>query len=134
MAFFYSRTVRLADTDAAGVIYFANVLNICHEAYEQALIVAEIALGTMILDFGVALPIAHSACDFLQPIAWGDILQVSVALRELRDRSFELAYEVRLSSERLAANAITRHVCICAQTRRKQALPDAIAQALRSLA
>ena len=34
MAFAYYYTVRFQDTDAAGVVYFANVLRICHEAYE----------------------------------------------------------------------------------------------------
>ncbi|MDJ0549913.1 MAG: 1,4-dihydroxy-2-naphthoyl-CoA hydrolase, partial [Microcystis aeruginosa] len=30
----YERLIYLADTDAAGVVYFAHLLSICHEAYE----------------------------------------------------------------------------------------------------
>ncbi|MHC5822651.1 MAG: acyl-CoA thioesterase, partial [Nostoc sp.] len=37
MPFTYNRTVRFQDTDAAGVVYFASVLSICHEAYEESL-------------------------------------------------------------------------------------------------
>ena len=37
MPFSYSRSVRFADTDAAGVVFFANYLALCHEAYEEAL-------------------------------------------------------------------------------------------------
>lgn len=38
MAYAYRRTIHLADTDAAGVVYFAQLLHICHEAYEICLI------------------------------------------------------------------------------------------------
>jgi len=34
MAFVYGRTIRFQETDAAGVIYFSNVLVLCHEAYD----------------------------------------------------------------------------------------------------
>ena len=37
MAFLYTRTIRFHETDAAGVVYFANLLTLCHEAYEAAL-------------------------------------------------------------------------------------------------
>lgn len=37
MSFYYTRIVHFQDTDAAGVIYFANILAICHEAYEASL-------------------------------------------------------------------------------------------------
>ena len=33
----YYRTVHFSDTDAAGVIYFASLLSVCHEAYENSL-------------------------------------------------------------------------------------------------
>lgn len=138
MSFIYNRTVRLTDTDAGGVLYFAHLLQICHEAYEEALLEAGMAPGAIITDLGVALPIIHCSSDFLQPMTWGDRVQVCLSLRELRNRSFELAYEVELQSNEsenslLAATALTRHVCISAQTRDKQALPDSIAEALRSL-
>jgi len=37
MAFTYRRTIRFADTDAAGVVFFPNYFSICHEAYEESL-------------------------------------------------------------------------------------------------
>ncbi|MFS8118916.1 MAG: acyl-CoA thioesterase, partial [Microcoleus sp.] len=44
MSFSYTRTVRFQDTDAAGVVYFANVLAMCHEAYEASLAASGINL------------------------------------------------------------------------------------------
>ena len=42
MPFVYHRTIRFADTDAAGVVFFPNYLTICHEAYEESLAAAGI--------------------------------------------------------------------------------------------
>lgn len=49
MPFTYNRTVRFQDTDAAGVVYFANVLGICHEAYEESLEASSINLKDFLL-------------------------------------------------------------------------------------
>ena len=40
MPFTYERTIRLGDTDAAGIMFFANYLVLCHEAYEASLAAA----------------------------------------------------------------------------------------------
>ena len=44
MSFYYTRIVHLQDTDAAGVVYFVNVLAMCHEAYEASLVAFDINL------------------------------------------------------------------------------------------
>ena len=44
MSFYYRRIVHFQDTDAAGVVYFVNVLAICHEAYEASLAAFDINL------------------------------------------------------------------------------------------
>ena len=45
MTFTYSRQIYLSDTDAAGVVYFAKGLEICHQAYEESLAEAGISLN-----------------------------------------------------------------------------------------
>lgn len=42
MPFVYHRTIRFQDTDSAGVVYFANTLAMCHEAYEESLMASGI--------------------------------------------------------------------------------------------
>ena len=59
MPFTYSRTTHFADTDAAGVVFFANYLSICHEAYEEALSAAGIDLKRFFADNGVVVPICQ---------------------------------------------------------------------------
>lgn len=67
MSFIYTRTVRFGDTDAAGVVYFANVLAICHEAYESSLAASGIDLKAFFSQGVIAIPIVHASIDFCVP-------------------------------------------------------------------
>ena len=125
MLFTYSRTVRFQDTDAAGVVYFSNVLGICHEAYEASLLDAAIDLKYFFRNQDVAIPIVHATVDFFRPMFCSDRLLVEFNTHQLNDNSFEIHYEIfpdpKLNQKSLA-KALTRHVCINPSTRRRQQL------------
>ncbi|BAY93976.1 MULTISPECIES: acyl-CoA thioesterase [unclassified Tolypothrix] len=122
MPFTYNRSVRFQDTDAAGVVYFANILGICHEAYEESLEAAGINLKTFFSNPSVAFPIVHANVDFFRPVFCGDKLLVCLMPQKLGGEKFEIAYEISVA-EVIVAKAITRHVCIDANSRTKQELP-----------
>jgi 1,4-dihydroxy-2-naphthoyl-CoA hydrolase len=127
MTFTYNRTVRFQDTDAAGVVYFANVLAICHEAYEDSLGVVGINPKDFFTHPLVAFPIVHASVDFFQPLFCGDHLLIRLIPQQLSSDRFEVAYEV-VVGEVLAAKATTRHVCIDTDSRSKRELPEQIKQ------
>ena len=145
MPYCYSRVIRFHETDAAGVVYFANLLTLCHEAYEAALA----AGGFVLSDFfsaadDVAVPIVHTEADFYRPLRCGDRIQIQLTPKQLTPHSFEIAYALypepasselassnpsssapsasqRASSKPLATS-LTRHVCISPQIRHRQEL------------
>jgi 1,4-dihydroxy-2-naphthoyl-CoA hydrolase len=125
MPFTYNRSVRFQDTDAAGVVYFANILGICHEAYEESLEAAGIDLKAFFSNPAVAFPIVHANLDFFRPIFCGDKLLISLMPQKLGGEKFEIGYEISLA-EVIVAKAITRHVCIDVVSRSKQELPSEI--------
>lgn len=131
MPFTYNRTVRFSDTDAAGVVFFANVLNICHEAYEASLAASGINLKAFFTNPLVAFPIVHANVDFLRPMYCGDELSISLIPQKLGVDKFELVYEVSIADV-LVAKAITRHVCIDVNSRTKQELSTDIMQWLET--
>ncbi|WP_392532056.1 acyl-CoA thioesterase [Nostoc sp. C117] len=131
MSFTYNRTVRFQDTDAARVVYFANVLGICHEAYEESLEASNINLKDFFINPSVAFPIVHASVDFLRPIFVGDKLLISLICQKIGVEKFEINYEITVG-EILVAKAITRHVCIDVSSRMKQELPDKIIQWLET--
>ena len=129
MTFIYQRTVRFEDTDAAGVVYFANVLKICHEAYEEVLITAGIDLKSFFRDSDVAVPIVHADVDFFRPLHCGDRLLVQVNPHPINDSEFEIIYEIGLADfDRPASRASTRHVCIDPVSRSRKELPSKLRQ------
>jgi 1,4-dihydroxy-2-naphthoyl-CoA hydrolase len=129
MTFIYQRTVRFGDTDAAGVVYFANVLSICHEAYEAALIDAGIDARSFFRGERLAVPIVHAAVDFHQPMQCGDRLAIHVmpAIRSMSE--FEVHYKVLIEGhDRPVSHALTRHVCIDVKTHKRIFLPSMLKQ------
>ncbi|MEB3163152.1 MAG: thioesterase family protein [Prochlorothrix sp.] len=135
MAFFYYRTIYFADTDAAGVVYFANLLSICHEAYEASLVAAGIQLPDFFRSQTVAIPIAHAQIDFFQPLTCGQLVAVQVQPQALPQPSeFQTQYhlyrvdrsEPPTEADRPIAQASTRHVCINPTLRHRRDLPDFI--------
>lgn len=135
MTFNYLRRVYLADTDAAGVVYFAKGLEICHEAYEESLAKMQISLKQMINEKQVALPIVRAEIDFLRPVFCGDELRVSLMVSRVNDSEFAIAYQIFSidNLERVLITAQTRHVCINPQIRRRMDLPSTISEWLNCL-
>lgn len=121
MLFEYRRTIRFQDTDAAGVVYFAQVLSICHEAYEAALQASSIDVQIFFSRGAIAVPITHTAADFRRPLLCGDAIAVQLTPTQTGDDSFEIQYQV-LKQGKAAAIATTHHVCIDTATRQRHPL------------
>jgi 1,4-dihydroxy-2-naphthoyl-CoA hydrolase len=134
MAFAYHRTIHFPDTDAAGVVFFANYLSICHEAYEEAVAAAGMDVRTLFADNGVVIPISKSTADYLRPLSCGDKLRVTVRPALLTEDTFAIDYQiVRLGPpEKLAGTVRTWHVCIRSTTRERAPLPPALAAWVRA--
>ncbi|HVU24829.1 MAG TPA: thioesterase family protein [Opitutus sp.] len=134
MPFDYHRTVRFADTDAAGIVFFANYLALCHEAYEESLAAAGIDLNAFFRDSGVMIPIAKSEAEYLRPLRPGDKLRITLTPEPLTEQSFALRFEIhRLGPpEKLAARVRTEHLATSPEKRQRVPLPAAVAAWLAS--
>ena len=126
MSFSYQRIIRFQDTDAAGVVYFANVLAMCHEAYEESLSASGINLKVFFSNSDIAIPIVHASVDFFRPMFCGDKISIRLVPQQTTNEKFEVTYELFGVAEEIYAKAITRHVCINPISRAKVAIPDNI--------
>lgn len=134
MSFYYTRIVHFQDTDAAGVVYFANVLAMCHEAYEASLVAFGINLKVFFSDGEIAIPIIHANVDFRRPMFCGDEVNIELMPKSWGDDEFEISYQVFLKEvgEKWVARGNTKHVCIHPQSRSRQKLSDEIREWLLS--
>lgn len=85
--------VRYAETDAMGVVYYANYL-----------VWFELGRTTWIRQFGVSyrsleeagilLPVTHVACDYQQSASYDDRIQIQTTLERYSRASIAFAYRV----------------------------------------
>ncbi|GAP93996.1 acyl-CoA thioesterase [Leptolyngbya sp. NIES-2104] len=123
MAFTYSRSIHFSDTDAAGVVYFANIFNFCHEAYEASLAASGIDLRSFFSGQEIAVPIVHAEVDFFKPMFCGDQITIALMPNLLKPSEFEISYHLfNQAPHHPIAKALTRHVCIDPKTRSRQEL------------
>ncbi|OIP69143.1 MAG: 1,4-dihydroxy-2-naphthoyl-CoA hydrolase [Oscillatoriales cyanobacterium CG2_30_44_21] len=127
--FIYDRTIHFRDTDAAGVVYFANVLAICHEAYETSLVASGIDLKSFFTG-NVAVPITSAKIDFFKPMFCGDHLKVLLDSNLISADSFEIKYQIFFDgeSQRAIAIAETKHTCIDSIIRKRISLSPQLLQ------
>ena len=127
--FVYDRTVHFRDTDAAGVVYFANALAICHEAYEASLAASGINLKTF-FSGDVAVPITNAKIDFFKPMFCGDRLQILLDSTLISSDSFEIKYQIFFDGESKKEIAIaeTKHTCINSIARQRISLSSELLQ------
>jgi 1,4-dihydroxy-2-naphthoyl-CoA hydrolase len=124
--FTHVRLVYLADTDAAGVVYFNRLLEICHETYETWLMDRGLSLQTLIQQGQFAIPLIHAEIDFLAPTYCGDRLEISLKIEQVSDQRFTCDYQMQRQFPEptvLIARAQTQHLCIALPSRQKCALP-----------
>lgn len=107
--FEYAFEVRLNDTDAAGVLFFARLFRHAHEAYESLMAAAGFPLKDLIRQ-GTALPIVRAEADYKAPMHLGDQVRVEVSVGDVRQRSFSLDYRFLDARGLLLARAGTVHV------------------------
>lgn len=129
MPFSYERTIRLGETDAAGIVFFANYLVLCHEAYEEALAGAGIPVQEIIAGMDVLVPVTKSSVEYLRPLKCGDRVRVEGQPVALSEHGFAIDYTVtRLGRpDKVAARAHTEHVCVSRERREKVALTAPLA-------
>ena len=144
MPFSYGRVIRFHETDAAGVVYFARLLTLCHEAYEAALATVDIDLRAFFSAAGgVAVPIVHTEADFYQPLRCGDAIAITLTPKQLSLHSFEITYTIsnqpsgqaldKVSVKPLAW-VLTRHVCTNLSSHRRHPLTPALVDWIESVA
>ena len=122
----YSYHVQLRDTDAAGVVYFANLLAICHGAYESSLAEAGIDLRELVGSSFLAIPLTHASIDFQRPIYCGDRLQITLTPAIDSTNEFRVSYQICSAAGQVAGQALTKHVSIDPATRKRCNLPQMI--------
>ncbi len=104
----YSLPVRVywEDTDASGIVYYANYLRFLERARTEWLRAKGYDQDELGRRHGIVFVVRAVALDFLRPARLDDTLSVSVALTRLGPASVDLDQRIERASERLVAGAV----------------------------
>ena len=114
------------DTDAGGVVYYANYLRFLERGRTEFMRALGYDLGELARDPGILFVVASLEIDYRRPARHDDQLVVSVAVAERGRAGLTFAQQVRRGAE-LLAEAKVRVACVDAESFRPKALPDEIA-------
>ncbi len=128
--FTYKTQIRLHDTDAAGILFFAQQFEIIHDAYEQLLEKYGFSFHTMLNKRPYFLPIVHAESDYKSPLFVGDKITVRIKVGHIGETSFSFVYTIHNQKNVLVGTAKTVHVTIDKKKRTKIPLPKEIRSSL----
>ena len=131
--FRYETKIRLYDTDAAGILFFANQFRIVEEAYEAFLEANGISIREFLDKSDFIVPIVHAETDFLSPLRPGDRIVVEIEVLKKGESSFTLGHRILDASDRLCGKGLTIHVCVSRNNFKKTAIPEQIQAVLNSV-
>jgi acyl-CoA thioester hydrolase len=120
------------DTDAAGIVYYANYLKFAERGRSELLRLLEIDQGEMREGAGLAFAVRHASVDYVSPARLDDLLYVRSRLVELRGAT--LAARQRIERDgMLLAEAFVRVACLRLADGRPGRIPPHIRQILAPL-
>ncbi|MDQ1352179.1 MAG: 1,4-dihydroxy-2-naphthoyl-CoA hydrolase [Acidobacteriota bacterium] len=128
--FEYHSTIKMHETDAGGVLFFANQFKLVHDAYEAFLESKGITIKDLLVNTAFHLPIVHAETDFKAPLRVGDRVVVRLKMKKTGTTSFTLAHEIYKDGAQLTGAGETVHVCIDKNTGAKIHLPKELLETI----
>ena len=89
------------DTDAGGIVYYANYLRFAERARTEMLREAGVESSRLMADDGVALAVRRCGMDFIKPAVLDDRVIVETTLTKIGGASLEAVQIVRRDDEDL---------------------------------
>lgn len=111
------------DTDAAGVVYYANYLRFCERARTEWLRAAGFGQQRMIDERGLGFVVRSFSADYRRPAMLDDALQVVSHIDKLGRASIDFVQRVMRGDE-LLFDARVAIACVDLAHRKPAALPD----------
>ena len=112
--FRYSFTVRFADVDHAGIVYYPVFYHYFHVAFEEFFRerMGADAYLALLDETKIGFPAVHSECDYKAPLRFSDRAETEISLDRMGNKSVTLRYRVsRMRREGTVLAAEGRVTC-----------------------
>ena len=119
------------DTDAGGIVFYANYLKFFERARTEWLRAAEVAQSTLLADDNAIFVVKSAQIDYHAPARLDDVLNLTLSIEKLGRASVHFMQEAWCEAQLLARAHVTV-ACVDATTLRPRSLPDAAAAKMRA--
>jgi 1,4-dihydroxy-2-naphthoyl-CoA hydrolase len=121
--FTYKYKIKFSDCDPGGVIYFANIFNIAHQAYEEFLLHAG-GNNNYFSSRKYAIPIVKAEAFFLQPLRLHEEIRILLTVESIGNSSYTIKYKFVDGNDLTKTEVITAHVVITKEDGNKTGIPE----------
>jgi acyl-CoA thioester hydrolase len=125
----FSTRIYYQDTDAGGVVYFANYLCLFEKSWFEYLISIGISLPEW-EKAGAYVLIKNAFLDLIEKLQYGDIINVETDIKEVRNAYFILSHTI-LKDGKITTKGETKMVCVD-KTGKPKRIPDDFKEKLLS--
>jgi acyl-CoA thioester hydrolase len=116
------------DTDAGGIVYYANYLKFCERGRTECLRSLGFENKSLMDNEGVLFVVHHIEADYARPARLDDLLTVETAVADARNAGFTMKQEIRRGGD-VIFNMAVDLACISKEGRPVR-LPAAVRKAL----
>ncbi|MDB5811243.1 MAG: 4-hydroxybenzoyl-CoA thioesterase [Betaproteobacteria bacterium] len=123
--FIWPVRVYYEDTDAAGVVFYANYLKFMERARTEWLRALGFEQTALMSEHNIVFVVRSIALEFLRPALFNDALEVTVELTDARGSVLEIAQSVQRAQSKLVSGDV-RVACVNTQTFKPVRIPTSI--------
>lgn len=121
----FSYRIYYEDTDAGGVVYYANYLKFFERARTDFLRVKEISQSDLMKNENLVFVVKSCKIDYIRPAKLDDIVEVFVEVKEFSATSILMHQEMKRAGEMLSTLDV-QIVCVDAISFKPKRIPENI--------
>ena len=123
-------TVRFADCDPAGLVYYPVLFHYCHVAMEEFFAArCGVTYERLLTEERVGFPTVNVQAEFFKPLVYGDVAEVEVFVSRVGKSSATFEYKLRRESDHFLCATVTLvQVAMNLDERRAVAVPERLRQ------
>ena len=123
--YFWNVRVYYEDTDAAGVVYYANYLKYLERARTEWLAAAGVTLSALEIEHNAVFVVHRLEIDYRRPARLGDSLKISLAPVERTRVRLVVAQDILRNDEPISSARVSL-ACLDRRTWRPVVIPECI--------
>ncbi|HLG24688.1 MAG TPA: thioesterase family protein [Candidatus Nanoarchaeia archaeon] len=121
-----------ADTDAGGVVYYANYLKWFESGRRELFRNLEIDYNSL-QSKGILVPVVEVHCNYLAPARYDDLLLLETSIAEIKEKSIKFEYKLfKKDGVKLLVTGHTVNVFVDSKEMKSTKIPESVKNKLKT--